>query len=302
LCEKENGKGRVMVLTGDLDTLQLVNNCIHIYTIRKGLSDMFIYDPAAVRDRFGLRPDQMLDYKALRGDPSDNIKGVTGIGEKGAAVLIKEFGSIDKLYEAIHSGKAEGKIKPKTLQLLIDQEKDARFAHELSTIICNVEMDTVVPSYEFTTVHLKKVLELFHQLEFQSLVTKLPKNYLGSEAPARVPGVDDEIQPVEQSVDIGNQNYILIDSNKAIDEMPARYVKLYQKRKHIAEEVIKLLSSDGAPKPSTLRVNNAIRKTILDFWNNIGGKEFAHGKKDEGYQKMGEYLEQMKAERSKKKP
>jgi hypothetical protein len=111
------------------------------------------------------------------------------------------------------------------LQLLIDQEKDARFAHELSTIICNVEMDTVVPSYEFTTVHLKKVLELFHQLEFQSLVTKLPKNYLGSEAPAQVPGVDDEIQPVEQSVDIGNQNYILIDSNKAIDDLVAKLKK-----------------------------------------------------------------------------
>lgn len=87
-----------------------------------------------------------------------------------------------------------------------------------------------------------------------------------------------------------------------VDEMPARYVKLYQKRKPIADEVIKLLSSDGAPKPSALRVNNAIRKTILDFWNNIGGKEFAHGKKDEGYQKMGEYLEQMKAEQNKRKP
>ena len=87
-----------------------------------------------------------------------------------------------------------------------------------------------------------------------------------------------------------------------VDEMPARYVKLYQKRKPIADEVTKLLSSDGAPKPSVLRVNNAIRKTILDFWNNIGGKEFAHGKKDEGYQKMGEYLEKMKAERNKKKP
>lgn len=225
LCEKENGKGRVMILTGDLDTLQLVNNCIHIYTIRKGLSDMFIYDPAAVRDRFGLRPDQMLDYKALRGDPSDNIKGVTGIGEKGAAVLIKDFGSIEKLYEAIQSGKAERKIKPKTLQLLIDQEKDARFAYELSTIVCNVEMDTAVPAYEFTTAHVKKVLELFHQLEFQSLVAKLPKNYHSQITDGADVADEEEQVVIEQSVDVGKQNYILIDSEKAIGDLVGKLKK-----------------------------------------------------------------------------
>lgn len=83
-----------------------------------------------------------------------------------------------------------------------------------------------------------------------------------------------------------------------VDEMPARYVQLYQKRKTIATDVVKLLTADGAPKPSTRLVNNSIRKTILDFWNNMGGKEFAHGNKDGGYKKMGEYLEQQKTKGS----
>lgn len=85
-----------------------------------------------------------------------------------------------------------------------------------------------------------------------------------------------------------------------IDEMPARYVKLYQKRKPIADEVVKLLTADGAPKPSTRLINTSIRKTILDFWSNMGGKEFAYGKKDEGFKKMGEYLEKQKAIRKQK--
>lgn len=83
-----------------------------------------------------------------------------------------------------------------------------------------------------------------------------------------------------------------------VDEMPARYVQLYQKRKTIATDVVKLLTADGAPKPSTRLVNNSIRKTILDAWNNMGGKEFAHGNKDGGYKKMGEYLEQQKTKGS----
>lgn len=76
-----------------------------------------------------------------------------------------------------------------------------------------------------------------------------------------------------------------------IDEMPARYVKLYQKRKTITDEVIKLLSDDGLKKPSRRAVNEAMRKTILDFWANMGGKERAYGKKDEAHKKLTEYAE-----------
>lgn len=74
-------------------------------------------------------------------------------------------------------------------------------------------------------------------------------------------------------------------------------VQLYYKRKPLAEQVKKLLTENGEKDPPTRTVNRAIQKTILDFWANIGGKEFAYGKKDEGYKKMGEYLEHQKAKR-----
>jgi hypothetical protein len=83
------------------------------------------------------------------------------------------------------------------------------------------------------------------------------------------------------------------------DEFIGELVRLYYKRKPLVEQVKKLLSEDGAKEPLTRQVNIAVRQTILDFWANMGGKEFAYGKKDQGYQKMGEYLEQQKAKRRK---
>ncbi len=173
----------IMIVTGDLDTLQLVNHSIKVYTLRKGITDIAVYDAAAVRERYGLTPEQMIDFKALRGDPSDNIKGVKGIGEKGAADLIKEFGSLDKLYEAIKSGKAEGKIKPRTLELLKAGEDDARLSYELSVIKCDLDIDADIAPYEFTEKNLNQTVKLFQELEFHSLINKLPKNYLGLAGP-----------------------------------------------------------------------------------------------------------------------
>jgi DNA polymerase-1 len=180
ICKEEKGAAEVMIVTGDLDTLQLVNECVKIYTLRKGITDTAVYDEAAIKERYGLAPAQMLDYKALRGDPSDNIKGVKGIGDKGAMDLIKEFGGIENLYKEIHAGgkKVTEKIKPRTLQLLTDGEKDARQALYLSKIVCDLPLDIKLPPYEFTRVNLSGIIALFQELEFKSLVDKLPKNYL----------------------------------------------------------------------------------------------------------------------------
>src|SRR4029077_11141151 len=134
---KHKDVAEIIIVTGDLDTLQLVNGHIKVYTMKKGISDTAIYDAKAVRARFGLAPEQMVDYKALRGDPSDNIAGVKGIGEKGASELIKEFKSLDGLYQAIHAGKTGDKIRPRILELLKDQEKEARMSYELSVIDCS---------------------------------------------------------------------------------------------------------------------------------------------------------------------
>jgi DNA polymerase-1 len=102
VCKQCKRDCDIYIVTGDLDTLQLVNECVKVYTLKQGLTDTAVYDEKAVRDRYGLNPDQMVDYRALKGDPSDNIPGVVGIGEKTAIELIKEFGSIENLYKTIH--------------------------------------------------------------------------------------------------------------------------------------------------------------------------------------------------------
>lgn len=175
ICAHNNHDCDVMIVTGDLDTLQLVNDCVKIYTLRKGITDIAIYDTKAVRERYGLNPDQMVDFKALRGDPSDNIKGVKGIGEKGAIDLIKEFGSIENLYEAIKSGKAQGKIKARTLELLKADEDAARLSHELSVIKCDLDLDAKISPYDFNAKALEQTVKLFQQLEFHSQIKNLPK-------------------------------------------------------------------------------------------------------------------------------
>ena len=101
-----------------------MNECVHIYTLRKGLTDTSVYDIAAINERYGLTPEQMLDYKALRGDPSDNIKGVKGIGDKGAMELVKEFGGIENMYKEIRAkSKKSKKIKPRNNYLISYQFK-----------------------------------------------------------------------------------------------------------------------------------------------------------------------------------
>lgn len=102
----------VVILTGDLDTLQMVRGKkVVVRAFRKGISETTLYDEHAVQERYGLQPKEMTDYKALVGDPSDNIKGAPGIGPKTAGELIKRFGTIENMYDNI--GKLPEKIREK---------------------------------------------------------------------------------------------------------------------------------------------------------------------------------------------
>ncbi len=205
----------VIITTGDLDTLQLVNDNIKVYTLRKGLNDTAIYDAKAVRARYGLNPDQMVDYKALRGDPSDNIPGVHGIGEKTASGLIRDFKSLDGLYKAIYADTTGGKIKPRYLELLKSQEEQARMSYELSTIDCSVPVHIDVPKYSLDGVHLQNTIKLFQELEFRSLINKLPKTETMGSAGA------EEITPQEISLDNKGfkQNYQFIDTEEKLESL-----------------------------------------------------------------------------------
>ncbi|MEK7076894.1 MAG: 5'-3' exonuclease [Patescibacteria group bacterium] len=121
---KENNL-QVVILTGDLDTLQLVKDGeVAVRTFKKGISETIVYDEQAVRDRYGLTPAQLADYKALVGDASDNVKGVLGVGPKTAAELLKKYGTLERVYQSIGN---EPKFKTK----LEGTEAEAEFSKSL---------------------------------------------------------------------------------------------------------------------------------------------------------------------------
>ncbi|MBF8280697.1 MAG: polA, partial [Candidatus Magasanikbacteria bacterium] len=96
------GAVEVLIFTGDQDTLQLVRPGVKVYALKKGISEGEVMDDRAIKKKFGLKTEQLIDYKILRGDPSDNIPGVPGIGEKTAVELLQKFESVEELYSALH--------------------------------------------------------------------------------------------------------------------------------------------------------------------------------------------------------
>ncbi|MBT3690105.1 DNA polymerase I [bacterium] len=168
------------IVTGDLDALQLVDKQTEVFTLRKGISDTITYDPSTVFERYSLKPDQLIDYKALRGDPSDNIPGVRGIGEKTATGLIKAFKTLDKLYEGIDKDdKKLGEFKERIINLLKDNKKEAYLSKKLVTIETNLPTNFKLKDTALNGFDTKKIIKLFSKLEFNSLLTKIPQSMTG---------------------------------------------------------------------------------------------------------------------------
>lgn len=163
-----------VIVTGDMDALQLVAPAVSVYTFKKGLSEAQTYDEAAVGKRYGLPPSALIDFKALRGDPSDNIPGVKGIGEKNGAELIKNFGSIEKLYEALKKDTpAVKKISPRIKALLLEHEDDAILGKRLVTLIKDVPIKFSLQDVRRKSADREVLVELLRSLGFHSLLPRL---------------------------------------------------------------------------------------------------------------------------------
>lgn len=186
----------IIIASGDLDTLQLVGERVKIYTLRKGLSDTILYDEDAVRERFGFGPEEVVDYKALRGDPSDNIPGIKGIGEKTATELIQAFGSLEKMYEALKNSEAFEKqgFKKRVAELLLKGRADAAFSQELARIHTDVPIHFELPKQMWRLEeHADKIAALCDELEFRSIKERVRTAQNGGVAPSSV----EETTPVE---------------------------------------------------------------------------------------------------------
>lgn len=175
IAKNINSKIEKIILTGDMDTLQLVNDHTKIYLMSKGITDSVIYDINAIKERFNITPEQIIDYKALRGDPSDNIPGVHGIGEKTAVALLNEFGNLEKIYEhTINNTKQiTNKFKLRIIELLKKYKNNAYISQKLATIECQSPIKFNLEKTKFNTFNLEKITNFFSKMGFKSLSPRL---------------------------------------------------------------------------------------------------------------------------------
>jgi DNA polymerase-1 len=157
------------IVTVDLDMLQLVTPRVRLMTTRSGVENTVIYDVARIDERFGLRPDQMIDYKSLKGDPTDNIPGVPGVGEKTAAKLIREYGDLDTLFERLDDVTPE-KLRDK----LRDHRDQVYMGRDLSTIVRDLPVEIDLEAARLGDYDRDTVVRLFREYEFRTLIERLP--------------------------------------------------------------------------------------------------------------------------------
>jgi len=173
IVEKVKGeKIKVIIVTGDFDTLQLVNDQVNVYTMRQGLRDQIIYTPDKVRERFQIDPAQLRDWKALRGDPSDNVPGVPSIGEKTAQKLVSKYDNLENLYADIKEGKKID-VSPRILALLKEFEDQAYFSRHLVSIQKDVPLTFDLKEAEFNSPSQEQLIPLLEELGFTSLIPKI---------------------------------------------------------------------------------------------------------------------------------
>lgn len=173
------------IITGDRDLLQLVDdNTVVELPAGRGQREPSVYDEKAVKEKLGVRPDQVVDYKALVGDQSDNIPGVTGVGPKTAVRLLGQYGSLDGIYENLD------KIKGAMGSKLADGKEDAYLSYKLAKIITDAPINLDLDACLTKAYDPETVLELFRELEFRSLTSRLTETMdetlnLGEQAPTK---------------------------------------------------------------------------------------------------------------------
>jgi DNA polymerase-1 len=159
----------VTIVSGDLDCLQLVSESVEALVPRRGITDTFVYGPDQVRQRYGFEPAQLIDFKALRGDTSDNIPGVPGVGDKTAAKLVQDFGSVEALLERVEE-LPEGRLKT-SIKANADQ---IRLGKRMVTIVRDVPLELDLDRARWTRYDYDKARVVFDRMEFRQLLSRFP--------------------------------------------------------------------------------------------------------------------------------
>ncbi len=194
-----------IIVSGDLDLLQLVDNNTKVYGLKRGISDTIIYDQKTVKQRYdGLKPEQLIDFKALKGDPSDNIPGVAGVGEKTAIELLKEFKTLENLYKNIDSPKIKAGVREK----LKKDKEQAFLSQKLATIVTNAPIKFDLKQSKIKPYDKQGLIEIFQKYQFRSLLNKLPEKQTTT---------DKSSAKISETKSI-HQNYQLIQTDKDLNQ------------------------------------------------------------------------------------
>ncbi len=181
----------VLIVTGDTDALQLVSPATKVLTPQRIFSETTIYDEEAVRQRYGLEPRQLIDFKALKGDATDNIPGVPGVGEKTAQKLLQGFGDLDSLYANLD------RLPEKQRTLLAANEAIARQSRRLAAIVRDVPLELNLERWQGGRFDRARLVELLRELEFRSLLSRLPGAAAAAGEPLAAPAVPETAQQME---------------------------------------------------------------------------------------------------------
>lgn len=201
-----------LVVTGDGDLLQLVGDTVTVLLTRKGITNMERCDPASLKENFGFEPAQVIDYKALKGDPSDNIPGVPGIGDKTARRLLERYGSLEMIFEEIET------LDQKLRQKLEENRSDLFTGRELITLRRDVPLSFDWEQCRRSDPDYPALLEIFNALEFKGLASrveqKLPAEEIKHEAAALQGELIDSAEKLDhilESIPAGDSVALLID-------------------------------------------------------------------------------------------
>ncbi|MDD4171997.1 MAG: DNA polymerase I [Syntrophomonas sp.] len=169
-----------IIVTGDNDTLQLVSDSTRVYMTKKGISEIEVYDPARVKEKWEVEPDRMIEIKALMGDASDNIPGVPSVGPKTAIKLIKEYGDLETVYENLSNVKGK-----KLVEKLAQHKTQAFMSRELATIVRDIEMENNLDEFQVKEMNRAELVPLYQRLQFNNFLTSLQES---TPAPAALAG------------------------------------------------------------------------------------------------------------------
>jgi DNA polymerase-1 len=213
LAEQAEDQGlETLIVTGDTDTFQLIDPHVRVMTPRRSFGDTIVYDEAGIHQRYGLEPEQLIDYKALVGDTSDNVPGVRGIGDKTATALLQKYGSVEAIYEHLDE------IKSGRFRGALEQGRDLAFlSKHLVTIVREVPVSLDLEACRVRPVDRDRLVELFRELEFRALLARLP----AAEKPARAGQLSLFAEPDAPVHEPPPAGYRVVDSVEALQAIVA---------------------------------------------------------------------------------